>query len=56
MKNKILIILFILSLLTLLVSAMTVDSGSYGHVIAAIISGTYACLFGGANFGCRKSF
>ena len=56
MRNKILIILFILSLLTLLVSAITVDSGSYGHVIAAIISGTYACLFGGANFGCsRKS-
>jgi hypothetical protein len=54
-RNKILIILFIISILTLLFAAMTVESGSYGHVIAAIISGTYACLFGGANFGCRKS-
>lgn len=54
MRNKVLIILFILSILTLLFAAITVDSGSYGHVIAAIISGTYACLFGGANFGCSR--
>lgn len=54
MRNKILIILFIISLLMCIVSASMLDSESTTPVVTALISGVYICMFGGANFGCSR--
>jgi hypothetical protein len=54
MRNKILIILFIMSLITCIISGIMLDSESNIPVIAAIISGVYICMFGGANFDARE--
>lgn len=55
MRNKILIMLFIISLLMCIVSASMLDSESTTPVVTALISGVYICMFGGVNFGCRKN-